>query len=77
MAALPAVRELTANLAGNDVDALLVNIHDDVGQVLTRRFDFRFSPTYLVFAPDGSELLRANVLPSLQDIQLTIDLSRS
>jgi hypothetical protein len=77
MAALPAVRELTAELASANIDALLINIHDDVGRVLTRRFDFAFSPTYLVFARDGQEVLRANTLPTADSIRLAISFNSS
>ena len=72
MASLPAVRELSTQLAANNIDTLLINIHDSVGEALTDRFDFVFSPTYIVIAPDGAEALRANTLPRLDDIRLAL-----
>ncbi|GAB4575566.1 MAG: hypothetical protein Kow0077_27670 [Anaerolineae bacterium] len=72
MAALPAVRELATELNANNVDTLLVNIHDAIGAVLTERFDFVFSPTFLVFTPDGAEVLRTNSVPRLDDILLAL-----
>ncbi len=72
MASLPAVRELSSQLAANEIDTLLVNIHDGVGTVLADRFEFVFSPTFLVFGPNGTEVLRANALPRLEDIRLAL-----
>ena len=60
MSLLPAVRERAAELQTAGIDALLVDIHSDTGAVLTERFAFEYSPTFLVFAPDGTETLRAN-----------------
>ncbi len=72
LAVLPAVRELTAELATSGIDALLLNIHDPIGSVLADRFEFVFSPTFLVFTPDGREVLRANSVPRLEDIRLAL-----
>jgi len=72
LAALPAVRGLTAELASAGIDALLLNIHDATGAALADRFDFVFSPTFLVFTADGREVLRANSLPRPEDIRLAL-----
>lgn len=72
LAALPSVRDLSGQLAANNIDTLLVNIHDNTGEALVERFKFVFSPTYLVFGPNGEEVLRANALPRLDQIQLAI-----
>lgn len=72
MASLPAVRELSSQLATNQIDTLLINIHDSIGATLAERFDFVFSPTYIVFGPNGAEVLRANALPRLEDIRLAL-----
>lgn len=72
MSALPAVRGLTDELAAENVDALLVNIHTEVGQTLTERFAFEFSPTYLLFAPGGGELWRSNTTPSLAELRAAL-----
>jgi hypothetical protein len=72
MASLPAVRGLSADLAAAEIDTLLVNIHDPLGAVLRERFDFVFSPTFLVFTAEGQEVLRANAVPRLDDIRLAL-----
>lgn len=77
MSALPAVRELSQQLATNNIDALLLNIHDPIGEVLAERFDFVFSPTYLVFTADGTEVLRTNGTPRLDDIRLALAFEQS
>jgi hypothetical protein len=77
MAALPTVRGLFAELADAEIDALLVNIHDDLGQVLSARFEFKFSPTYLLFMPDGREVLRSNTLPDVDSIRLAVSFNSS
>jgi thiol-disulfide isomerase/thioredoxin len=77
MAALPDVRSLAGQLSGEDIDTLLINIHDEIGQTLTEQFEFTFSPTYLVFASDGREVLRANSLPRLDNIRLALSFDGS
>lgn len=68
------MRGLTGELAANNIDALLINIHDEVGAILRERFDFTFSPTFLVFTPQGDEVYRANTVPRLDDIRLALAL---
>ncbi len=72
MAALPAVRGLQEELAASGIDGLLINIHDETGQAVLSRFDFQFSPTFLVFDSEGEEVLRSNTPPSLAGIQAAL-----
>lgn len=72
MAALPAVRALESDLHSANVDTLLLDIHDEVGAALAERFGFRFSPTFLVFDPDGQEVWRSNAVPTLADVQAAL-----
>jgi hypothetical protein len=65
---LAAVRDLQPRLNAADVNVLLLNIHEPVGSTLLERFDFRFTPTYLVFAPGGREVWRSHQLPVLDDV---------
>ena len=66
------MRGLTDELAAAGVDSLLVNIHEEPGLTLRERFDFAYSPTYLVFRPGGEVVLRRHTLPTLADIQAAL-----
>ncbi len=77
LAILPAVRDLTAELSSAGIDSLLLNVHDALGSALADRFKFVFSPTFLVFTPEGREVLRANSLPRLEDIRLALAFGHS
>lgn len=72
MADLPAVRGLADDLQADGIAPLLINIHDDVGRVLAPRFDFVATPTFLVFRPDGTEVLRSQGVPTTQAIQAAL-----
>lgn len=69
MAELPAVRRLEPELEAAGIDLLLVNIHDETGQVLTERYDFELSPTYIVFGADGREVWRGARPPSVSEVR--------
>ena len=60
---LPAVRRLEAQLHREGIDVLLVNIHTEPGLTLTDRYQFEFSPTYILFDGGGSEIWRSNQRP--------------
>lgn len=62
------MRELEPQLEEAGIDVLLVNIHDATGQVLMDRYDFRLSPTYLIFDSKGSQVWKGNLRPSLEDV---------
>ena len=61
---LPAVRRLEAQLRRDGVDVLLVNIHTEPGLTLIDRYQFEFSPTYILFDGSGMEIWRSNRQPS-------------
>ena len=65
---LSTVRGQLPDIQQNDVQALLLNIHETPGRDLLSRFDFVFSPTYLIFDSEGEELFRSNELPTVEDI---------
>ena len=67
MADLPAVRRLGQQL-NDDVDLLLINIHQQPGRTLTDRYNFQYSPTYILFDGSGEEVWRGNRRPSEADI---------
>ena len=60
---LPAVRRLEAQLRRDGVEVLLVNIHTEPGLTLTDRYQFQFSPTYILFDGSGAEIWRSNRRP--------------
>ena len=63
MADLPAVRRLGRSLNDDNVDLLLVNIHEPTGETLATRYDFQYSPTYILFDANGGEIWRSNRRP--------------
>ena len=66
------MRGLANELDADGIAALLINIHDDVGRVLAPRFDFVATPTFLVFRPDGVEVLRSASVPSRAAVQAAL-----
>lgn len=68
MSSLSAVRALQDDLKDDNVDVLLVDIHDDIGRDLTRRYNFRATPTYILFDGTGNELWRGHSVPSPNEI---------
>ncbi len=68
MADLPAVRGLQPQLEAEGIDVLLVSIHGETGQVLTARYAFDLSPTYILFDAAGQEIWRSHSLPTLERV---------
>ncbi|NDJ85639.1 MAG: hypothetical protein GYB66_07115 [Chloroflexi bacterium] len=62
------VRGLEPDLEEAGIDVLLVNIHTETGAELSERYDFEFSPTYIVFDADGTERWRSNSVPDLERV---------
>lgn len=62
------VRALQDDLKEENIDVLLVNIHDDIGQQLIRRYNFRVTPTYIIFDGAGNERWRGHSTPTRADI---------
>ena len=69
MAELPAVRGLEPELKAAGIDLLLVNIHDETGAVLTERYDFELSPTYILFDAGGAEVWRGARPPTVSEVR--------
>lgn len=65
---LSTVRGHLPEIQRQDIDVLLLNIHTTPGQDLLSRFDFQFTPMYLIFRGDGEEIFRSNTLPTAIDI---------
>jgi len=68
MADLSTVRGQLAEIQSNGVEVLLLNIHESPGRDLLARFDFVYSPTYLIFNTAGDEVFRSDSLPSVDTI---------
>ena len=64
MAELPAVRRLSREMKAEGYDMLMINIHDETGQVMLERFDFKYTPTFILYSIDGEELWRGNSVPT-------------
>jgi len=65
---LSTVRGQIPDIQWQRVEVLLLNIHEPPGRDLLARFDFTFSPTYLIFNTAGDEVFRSNSLPTVTDI---------
>jgi hypothetical protein len=70
---LPAVRGLASQLASAGINALLLNIHEAPGSQLLERFGFRSTPTFIVYAADGREVLRSSHSPTLDEILTAVE----
>lgn len=68
MRELPAVRELASQLETANFNIVLLNIHEAPGSDLLDDFDFRASPTYLIFDYSGEEVARQNRIPTVDAI---------
>ena len=68
MSDLSTVRGYIPEIQRKNMDVLLLNIHESPGREVLDRFDFEFSPTYLVYQGDGAEVFRSNDLPDVADI---------
>ncbi len=60
------MRGLQPKLNRDGIDLLLVSIHEPTGQVLTERYNFQLSPTFIIFDGAGHELWRGSRAPSLE-----------
>lgn len=74
MASLRTVRALEDDLSDNDVNVLLIDIHDDgVGQELAQHYRTNVTPTYIVLDAQGSEKWRGHTTPSEADVLRYVD----
>jgi thiol-disulfide isomerase/thioredoxin len=58
MSMRPVVDRIEREYQGR-LDVLRVNAQDDLGALLSARFDLRGTPTFLLFDSDGDEVLRS------------------
>ena len=67
MALEPSVQNLEDRL-GDRADMLRVSIHTPVGRALAVRYDFEFTPLFIVLDGQGSEIWRGSGLPSTDTV---------
>jgi len=68
---LSTVRGQLPEIQRQSIDVLLLNIHTLPARDMLTRFEFEFTPTYLIFGGNGEEVFRSNTLPSaIEVIQL-------
>lgn len=65
---LSTVRGHILEIQQQNMQVLLLNIHQSPAHDLLSRFDFLYSPTYLIYDEQGVEIFRSNELPSLEKI---------
>lgn len=58
------MRGLIPTLEADDIDVLLLNIHEAPADAMLDRFDFRATPTYIIYDAAGNEQWRGNGLPN-------------
>lgn len=63
----PQVSALKDDLEGEAV-MLRVSIHSEVGQTLRERYDFDYTPLFIVFDTQGQESWRGGEIPSQEVI---------
>jgi hypothetical protein len=68
MGDLSTVRGQLPELQRKDIDVLLLNINTSPGNEMLSRFEFEFTPLYLIFQGNGEEVFRSNSLPSVNDV---------
>jgi hypothetical protein len=74
MAIEPAVNSLEDRI-GENADMLRVSIHTEVGNQLAERYDFEFTPLFIVFDSLGEVIWRGNSVPSVDVVFGTADSS--
>ncbi len=62
---LSIVRGHLPDFEADGFDSLLLNIHTSPTNTMFNRFDFQFSPTYLLFDADANEQFRTH---NIEDI---------
>lgn len=67
MALEPTVNGLEDRL-GERADMLRVSIHTSVGEALADRYDFEFTPLFIVFDGQGDEIWRGGAVPSVETV---------
>ncbi len=62
MAIRPVVDQIATGL-GDDFNVLRVDIHTNVGRTLRDRYDFSYTPEFILFDREGQELWRGHTPP--------------
>ena len=70
---LSTVRGYIPQLQANDMDVLLLNIHESPGRDLLDQFGFEFTPTYLIYDSTGNQLDKTNQLPPVDEILQSVE----
>ena len=65
---LSTVRGHIPELRPAGMDVILLGIHESPGRELLGRFEFEFTPLYLMFDSGGTEIFRSHDLPSVSNI---------
>jgi hypothetical protein len=68
MASLTAVRDLLPDLEAAHFNTLLLDVNTAPARDMLARFDFISTPTFLIFAADGTEFSRFRRTPSRDEI---------
>ena|GEM_PF-517375 len=65
------VNEIDAQLGGS-FNVLRIDIHTDFGRILRERYEFSFSPEFLLFDGNGVIVSRTHTPPSLEQINALV-----
>lgn len=65
---LSTVRGQLPEIHRKAIDIILLNIHTLPASDMLTRFEFEFTPTYLIFAGNGEEVFRSNTLLSAIEV---------
>ena len=68
MGNLSTVRGMLPQLQEAGIDTLFLNIHEPPGSELLERFEFRFSPTYILWNASQNEVWRGNDVLNIAEL---------
>jgi thiol:disulfide interchange protein len=68
MANLPRVQDMLPALANAGINTLLLDVNTSPAREMLSRFNFVSTPTFLLYAADGTELYRSHGAPALTEI---------
>lgn len=71
MAIRPVVDQITTDL-GDDFNVIRIDIHTNVGRTLRDRYDFTYTPEFILFDRQGQELWRGHTPPFDEQISQAI-----
>lgn len=73
MGSLPLVTDMLPALQAAGVNVLLLDVNTSPAREMLARFNFVATPTYLLYAAEGRELLRTNIVLSLAEILAAVE----